>query len=146
MRGLRPGPTPQGNPDHVRGPGDLAALRVARRQLGAGTPVLLDRLLAQAGIQPDAVSGPEAGSHLEVAMSIASGQTDAGLGVRAAAQALDLGFIPVVWGDFDIVLSGDALTVAEPLIAAVRDPDLESSVCALDGFYLSCVGAVDLLT
>src|SRR5260221_173767 len=138
--------TPEGNPDHVGGPGDLRALRVARRPFGAGTRVLLDRLLAEAGIPPAAVSGPEAGSHLEVAMSIASGQADAGLGVRAAAQALDLHFVPLAWEEFGIVLSGHALAAAEPLIAAVRDPDVQSSVCALGGYDLSRAGAVELLT
>jgi len=138
--------TPEGNPDHVGGAGDLRALRVARRPFGAGTRVLLDRLLAEAGIPPAAVSGPEAGSHLEVAMTIASGQADVGLGVRAAAQALDLHFIPVAWEEFDIVLSGHALAAAEPLIAAVRDPDAQSSVCALGGYDLSRAGAVELLT
>ena len=138
--------TPQGNPDHVCGPGDLPALRVARRQFGAGTRVLLDQLLAEAGIPPATISGPEAGSHLEVAMSIASGQADVGLGVRAAADALELGFVPVAWEDFDIVLSGDALAAAEPLITAVRDPDVQASVCALGGYDLSRAGAVELLT
>jgi putative molybdopterin biosynthesis protein len=38
---------------------------------------------------------------------VASGQADAGLGVRAAATALDLGFVPVMWEDFDIVLGGE---------------------------------------
>jgi molybdate-binding protein len=46
-------------------------------------------------MDPASVAGPEAGSHLEVAMTVASGQADAGLGVRAAATALDLGFVPV---------------------------------------------------
>jgi len=138
--------TPEGNPDHVGGPGDLRALRVARRPFGAGTRVLLDRLLAEAGIPPAAVSGPEAGSHLEVAMSIASGHADAGLGVRAAAQALDLHFVPVAREEFDIVLSGDALAAAEPLIAALRDPDVQSSVCALGGYDPSRAGAMELLT
>ena len=84
--------------------------------------MLLDRLLTDAGIPPASVTGPEAGSHLEVAMTVASGQADAGLGVRAAATALDLGFVPVTWEEFDIVLSGAALPAAEPLIAALRDP------------------------
>jgi DNA-binding transcriptional MocR family regulator len=56
----------------------------------------------------------EAGSHLEVALAIASGQADAGLGIRAAATALDLDFVPVTREDFDIVLSADAVAAAEP--------------------------------
>ena len=137
--------TPEGNPGHVRGPGDLRLLRVARRSFGTGTRVLLDRLLTDAGIPPASVTGPEAGSHLEVAMTVASGQADAGLGVRAAATALDLGFVPVTWEEFDIVLGGAALPAAEPLIAALRDPALQDSVRSLGGYDLSRVGTVQLL-
>jgi molybdate-binding protein len=137
---------PEGNPDHVTDPGDLRTLRVARRQFGAGTRVLLDQLLTEAGITPAAVNGPEADSHLEVAMSVASGQADVGLGVRAAAAALDLGFVPVLWEDFDIVLSGDALPAAEPLICALRDPGVQSTISALGGYDTSRAGIVEYLS
>jgi molybdate-binding protein len=137
--------TPAGNPDHVSGPADLGALRVARRRFGTGTRVLLDRLLTEAGIAPATLTGPEAASHLEVAMSVASGQADTGLGVRAAATALDLGFVPVIWEDFDIVLGGDALPAAEPLIAALRNPAVQSSIDALGGYDLSQAGTVEML-
>ena len=137
--------TPAGNPDHITDPGDLRALRIARRPFGTGTRVLLDQLLSQAGIAPASVTGPEAASHLEVAISVASGQADTGLGVRAAATALDLGFVPVAWEDFDIVLSGDTLPVAEPLIAALRTPAVQSSIDALGGYDLSRAGSVEML-
>lgn len=123
----------------------LPGLRVARRQFGTGTRVLLDRLLGDAGVPRGSVDGPEAASHLEVAMAIASGQADAGLGVRAAAIALDLGFTPVTWEDFDIVLSADALDAAGPLIAALRSPAVRSSVRVLGGYDLLNSGAVRLL-
>ena len=138
--------TPDGNPDRVTGPADLRTLRIARRQCGTGTRVLLDRLLTEAGITPAAVTGPEASSHLEVAMSVASGHADAGLGVRAAATALDLGFVPLVWEDFDIVLSGGALKAAEPLISTLRDPSVQSAIRALGGYDVSRAGSVELLT
>jgi len=137
---------PEGNPDRINGPGDLRALRIARRPFGAGTRVLLDRLLTEAGIEPASVTGPEAASHLEVAMSVASGQANTGLGVRAAAAALDLDFVPVVWEDFDIVLSGDDLPAAEPLISALREPGVQSLLSALGGYDLSRAGSVEMLT
>jgi molybdate-binding protein len=137
---------PEGNADRIEGPGDLRGRRIVRRHYGAGTRVLLDRLLTEAGIEPGAVTGPEAGSHLEVAMSVASGQADAGLGVRAAGAALDLWFVPVIWEEFDIVLTGDALPAAEPLIAALRDHGAQSSVSALGGYDLSRAGVVEMLT
>jgi molybdate-binding protein len=137
--------TPEGNPARVAGVGELRGLRVARRQFGTGTRVLLDRLLADAGIPLASVTGPEAASHLEVAMAIAAGQADAGLGVRAAAAAFDLAFTPVTWEDFDVVLSADALDAAEPLIAALRQAPVRSAVDALGGYDLSQSGTVRLL-
>ena len=137
--------TPEGNPARVTGVADLRGLRVARRQFGTGTRVLLDRLLANAGIPDSAVTGPEADSHLEVAMAIAAGQAEVGLGVRAAATALDLSFTPVTWEDFDVVLSADALEAAEALIAALRDPAVQSVVHSLGGYDLSRIGTVWLL-
>jgi molybdate-binding protein len=137
--------TPEGNPGHITGPSDLRALRVARRHFGTGTRVLLDQLLTEAGIEHASVTGPEAASHLEVAMAVASGQADTGLGARAAATALDLGFVPVTWEDFDIVLSSDALPAAEPLIATLRTPAVQSSIDALGGYDLSRAGSVEML-
>jgi molybdate-binding protein len=78
-------------------------------------------------------------------MSVASGQADTGLGVRAAATALDLGFVPVTWEDFDIVLSGDALPAAEPLISALRDPEVQSTISTLGGYDISRAGSVEIL-
>jgi molybdate-binding protein len=137
--------TPEGNPGRVAGVAQLRGLRVVRRQFGTGTRVLLDRLLTEAGVAPASVAGPEAASHLEVAMAIASGQADAGLGVRAAATALDLNFTPVTWENFEIVLSADALGAAEPLIAALRDPAVRSAVNSLGGYNLSRAAHVQLL-
>ena len=137
--------TPAGNPARVTGVADLRGLRVARRQFGTGTRVLLDQLLANARIPAAAVAGPEAASHLEVAMAIAAGQADAGLGVRAAATALDLCFAPVTWEDFDVILSADALPAAEPLIAALRNPAVQSAVDSLGGYDLSKTGTVQVL-
>jgi molybdate-binding protein len=137
---------PEGNPGRICGPGDLRGVRVARRPFGAGTRVLLDRLLADAGIAAASVTGPEASSHLEVAMAVASDQADTGLGVRSAAAAFGLGFVPVAWEEFDIVLGGDALPAAEPLIAALRDPGVQASIDALGGYDVARAGMVEMLT
>jgi putative molybdopterin biosynthesis protein len=138
--------TPPGNPDHIHGPADLRGLRTAMRPFGAGTRVLLDQLLAQAGISPGTLSGPEASSHLEVALSVASGQADAGLGIRAAATTFDLGFVPVTWEEFDIVLSAGAIAAAEPLIWALRETAIQSSLDSLGGYDQSRTGSVEFLS
>lgn len=137
---------PPGNPNRIATAGDLRDVRVAKREFGAGTRVLLDRVLIDAGIAPQAVPGPESASHLEVALAIASGVADAGLGLRAAAAALDLDFIPLVWEQYDIALPADALGAAQPLIAALRAPAIHRSITRLGGYDLEQAGAVTTLT
>ncbi|MGB6453424.1 MAG: hypothetical protein WBH47_02945 [Streptosporangiaceae bacterium] len=58
---------------------------------------------------------------------------------------LDLEFIPAVWEDFDLILSGTMLPAAKPLIATLRDPRMQSSVAALGGYNLAKTGLVDML-
>lgn len=137
--------TPPGNPDRIAELADVRRLRVARRRFGTGTRVLLDRLLAQSGIAPEQVHGPEAGSHLEVAMTIATGQADVGLGARAAATALDLEFLPIAWEEFDLILSGGMLDAAEALVAALRDGAVQSAVNELGGYDTSLTGVIETL-
>jgi molybdate-binding protein len=121
---------------------ELAGRRVARRAPGTGTRVLLDRLLLDAGLDPDALRGPEFGSHLGVALAVAAGIVDAGLGARSAAAALDLRFVPVTWEDYDLVLPADALDPAAPLVAAVRSTEVRTAVEALGGYDTARSGEV----
>ena len=107
---------------------------MARRAPGTGTRVLLDRLLLDADLDPDALRGPEVGSHLEVALAVAAEIVDAGLGARSAAAALDLRFVPITWEDYDLVLPEDALDPAAPLITAVRSSAMRAAVEALGGY------------
>ncbi len=115
---------------------------MARRAPGTGTRVLLDRLLLDAGLDPDALRGPEFGSHLEVALAVAAGIVDAGLGARSAAAALDLRFVPVTWEEYDLVLPADALDPAAPLVAAVRSTEVRTAVEALGGYDTARSGEV----
>jgi molybdate-binding protein len=133
-------------PGNIRGPADLRGLRLAKRPAGTGTRVLLDRLLIQAGLPADSAGGPQASSHLEVALCVASGAADAGLGIRAVATALDLGFVPLVWEDFDLVLAAEALAAAEPLVAVLSEPATRASLAGLDGYDMSRTGSVETLT
>ncbi|MGH3765978.1 MAG: substrate-binding domain-containing protein [Pseudonocardiaceae bacterium] len=135
-----------GNPRGITTPADLPGLRMAKREIGTGTRVLLDQLLIAAGIAPDEVAGPELGSHLEVALAVAAGITDVGLGVRAAANDLDLDFISQTWETYDIALPGDALGAAKPLIVALRDPAVQASIRALGGYDLVHSGCIEQLS
>jgi putative molybdopterin biosynthesis protein len=136
----------RGNRKRITTINDLQHTRVAKREFGAGTRVLLDRMLTDARIAPDSVPGPECASHLEVALTIASGVADVGVGVRAAAHALDLEFIPLVWEQYDVVLPGDSLSAAAPLISALRTPAVRSSIEQLGGYVTEHAGEIETLT
>ena len=104
--------------------------------------MLLDRLLIEAGHDPDTIHGPELSSHLEVALAVATGVVDAGLGARSAASALDLGFVPVRWEDYDLVLPGAALDAAATLITALRSAPVRAAVDGLGGYDTTRAGEV----
>ncbi|MFC4857832.1 substrate-binding domain-containing protein [Actinophytocola glycyrrhizae] len=136
---------PAGNPRGITDIRQVRGLRVAKRSPGTGTRVLLDHALEVAGVAPDEVGGPEFGSHLEVALAVAAGAADAGLAVRAAAVDLDLGFLPVAWETYDLVLSADALDTAAPLVEALSDPGVRAAITGLGGYDLGEAGVVDHL-
>ena len=114
-----------GNPLGIRTLADLTAegVRYVNRQRGSGTRNWFDRMLAEAGLSPDAIHGyaVEEFTHQAVAAVIACGAADAGLGVRAAAERLGLDFLSVGWETYYLAasraLAGSAF---DALIAAVR--------------------------
>ena len=97
-----------GNPLGIAGMADLAdgAVRYLNRQRGAGTRILFDYHLEQAGIEPTRVSGydREEHTHMAVAINIRTGAADCGLGVYAAAKALGLDFVPLAKERYDLVI------------------------------------------
>jgi molybdate-binding protein len=134
-----------GNPCGVTGVGDLARVRVARRRMGTGTRALVDRLVGEVGISAEAVRGPEVDSHLDVALAVAAGVVDAGVGVRAAATAIGVDFLPLQWEPFDLALSADDLAAAAPLLDALARKDVRERAAALGGYDLQRAGAVRAL-
>ncbi len=96
-----------GNPKRVHSLTDLARddVRFVNRQPGSGTRTLLEHRLRLLGLAPAAITGHNgvAATHMAVAAAIAQGQADAGLGLRAAAQALGLDFLPVATERYDLI-------------------------------------------
>ena len=74
-------------------------LRFVNRQRGSGTRMLVDHLLAEHSLPANALTGVfdhVEHTHVAVALCIASGVADAGIGVEAAALEYGLHFVPVV--------------------------------------------------
>jgi molybdate-binding protein len=131
-----------GNPRALERISDLAGVRVARRPAGTGTRTLLDRLLLDADIDPDALSGPTVELHLDVALAVATGEADAGLGLRSAATPLGLDFVPLSWEPFQVATTRAESGGLRPLLEAVRDPATEARIVALGGYDLAEAGDI----
>lgn len=139
---------PRGNPKRIRSFADLARPDVTfiNRQRGAGTRILLDYHLKQAGIAPAQVQGyrREEFTHLAVAATVRSGAADCALGILAAARALDLDFLPVTQEDYELCIPAahwDHPGV-QAVLSLLADADFRQAVEALGGYDLSDAGRV----
>jgi putative molybdopterin biosynthesis protein len=135
-----------GNPKGIAGIEDVArrGLRYVNRQRGAGTRMLLDHRLAQAGIEPNAIDGyrREEHTHLAVAAAVAAGRADCGLGVLAAARAFGLDFVPVAKEPYDLVLLKESLEakLLSPLFELLDSAGFAEGVKGLGGYDTAEMG------
>jgi molybdate-binding protein/DNA-binding transcriptional regulator YhcF (GntR family) len=130
----------RGNPLRIGGCADLARpeVRFVNRQPGSGTRSLLDHSLRRLAVNPSEIEGygRVVPTHLAVAAAVAEGSADAGLGIRAAARAFDLDFLPLARERFDLVLLAadrDASPIAE-LLAVLAGEEFRSVVAQIGGY------------
>lgn len=138
----------RGNPKSIGGLRDLVRkdLHFVNRQPGSGTRVLLDYELKRMGIDPASIQGYEREefTHMAVGVAIASGLADAGLGVRAAANALGLDFNPVASEQYDLLFLG-AFFESErgaQLVEIVCSSTFKSAVAKLGGYDTGKAGEI----
>jgi putative molybdopterin biosynthesis protein len=138
----------KGNPKGIRGIADLTRsdISLINRQPGSGTRILLDYELQKAGIDPAAIAGyrSEEYTHMSVAMAVTSGRADVGMGILAAANALDLDFIPVSRERYDLVIPADLIRDGriELLLDIIRSPGFVEQVVALGGYEVEETGRI----
>lgn len=130
----------RGNPKSISGLKDLVkpGVRFVNRQTGSGTRVLLDHELKKLSIHPAAIAGykREEFTHMAVGVAIASDLADAGLGVRAAATALGLDFIPLADEEYDLVMARRFYESERgaKLMKIIRSDGFKRAVAALGGY------------
>jgi putative molybdopterin biosynthesis protein len=130
----------KGNPYKVSGIEDLVRgdLRFVNRQQGSGTRVLFDYKLQEMGIDPSQILGydNEEYTHMNVAVAILNGVADVGLGIMAAARALDLDFIPVLKEQYDLVIPSSLVNdwKLQLLIGVARSEGFKERVKGLGGY------------
>jgi len=140
----------RGNPKQIKNLESLIRpdVQFVNRQRGAGTRVLLDYHLNLLGITAEQIIGynQEEYTHLGVAVAVASGRADCGLGIAAAAQALDLDFIPLFQERYDLVMPkqhADSELLA-PLFGLLAGAEFREAISKLTGYDVSVMGTVIL--
>ncbi len=140
----------RGNPKGIKSLRDLARVEVrfVNRQRGAGTRVLLDYHLNLMTVPQSSIVGysQEEYTHLGVAAAISSGRADCGLGIAAAAQALDLDFIPLFQERYDLVIPKEhsESDLLAPLFGLLADSRFREAVSQLTGYDVSVMGTIIL--
>ncbi|MBR4410797.1 MAG: molybdopterin biosynthesis protein [Firmicutes bacterium] len=128
----------KGNPLGIRGVEDLTRVRYVNRQRGAGTRVLLDYKLKQAGIRPEDIDGydKEAATHMAVAALVASEEIDAGMGIKPAADAMGLDFIEVGVEAYDFAIDRQNLQLpqVQAFLEILRSPEFHEKLAELGGY------------
>ena len=98
----------RGNPARIGSVGDLknANVRVATRQPGSGSALLLSKLMADAGFGAEdlRVAGTPVSSETDIAVAVREDKADTGLAIEAVARQQGLDFVPLQWERFDLVV------------------------------------------
>ena len=135
----------KGNPLNITSLEDLLnpKIRFINRQKGAGTRILLDYLLKQAGLDPTAINGynREEYTHLAVAAAVKNDACDCGLGIMASARVMDLDFIPLAEEQYDLCILTDLMPVdwVDMLMDALASAEFRENIRKM-GYNLELSG------
>lgn len=128
------------NPKGIKDITDLTRndISFVNRQAGSGTRILFDYTMARHGIRPESVKGyaHEEFTHMSVAVDVLSGVADCGMGIYAAARALDLDFIPMHREQYDLVMPTAALNDGniKAMLDTIRSQGFRDRVATLGGY------------
>lgn len=137
-----------GNPLAVEGLEGLAArgARLIDRQQGAGSRLLLERLLAQAGLERQRLTivAEPALNENDVARAVHAGHADAGLGIESAARESGLAFVPLAEERFDLLVGRREYFEApfQALLALTRSERFAERAATLGGYDIGATGGV----
>ena len=138
------------NPKDIKGIEDLSRNDVTfiNRQGGSGTRILLDYRLQQMDVDPATIKGydTEEFTHMSLAAAVLSRRVDVGLGIYAAAKALELDFIPVVTEQYDLIIPQKYFETPniQYLLKTIKTVEFKKRVEALGGYSTQKTGEVIL--
>ncbi len=136
----------KGNPKNIKSIKDLVNddIIFINRQRGSGTRVLFDYKLDENNIESKNINGYEREefTHMTLASEINSGSTDVGIGIKSAADAFDLDFIPIHKERYDLVIPKKYLKDERivKLLEVIRSKEFKNEVNKLKGYDLKYTG------
>ena len=138
----------KGNPLNIQKFADIAktGLRYVNRQKGSGTRILTDYLCQQDQLDAASIYGydREELTHNSVAVQIASGSADAGMGIYSAAKLYDLDFIPICIEEYDLLIPDHAWNTpqVQQMIATLKSEAFKEKILALGGYTVENPGEI----
>ena len=138
----------KGNPLNIQQFADIAreGMRYVNRQKGSGTRILTDYLCKQADLDADKIYGydREELTHNSVAVQIASGSADAGMGIYSAAKLYDLDFIPICIEEYDLLIPDHAWDTpqVQQMLAVLKSEAFKEKILSMGGYTVENPGEV----
>jgi molybdate transport repressor ModE-like protein len=138
----------RGNPLNLKNLQDVSnrQARFANRTLGSGTRVVLDELMALAGMVASDIQGygHTEPSHTAIAQTVASGQCDVGLGIAVAAEQVGLDFVPLADESYHLVCLKSALNQPgiTTLLQLLQTTEWQNEINHISGYKAEQSGQV----
>lgn len=136
----------KGNPKGITGVADLARddVSIVNRPLGTGTRLLLDYEISKSAISSSQVDGyhREVSRHLDAGLEIFAGRADAAPAIEAVAGMLGLGFVPLRWERFDLLILRERFfdKTIQSFISVLHEKDFRDLAAGFSGYDVSLCG------
>ena len=134
-----------GNPKKISTVGHLNGHRIVPRQIQAGSQILLNHLLDEAGVDEKSVEFTHAArTETDAALAVLEGQADAAFGLQSVAKQYRLDFVPVIRERFDLLVWRSEW-FEEPfqkLLSFCRTEHFAEKVSQMNGYEASNLGRV----
>lgn len=139
----------KGNPKKIGSFEDLLRDDIVfiNRQGGSGTRLLTDKYLRENNLSSGDIKGYEREeyTHMGIASAVLTGIADTGMGILAAARALELDFIPLARERYDLAIMKDYMNTG-PVAAVMQiireNRDFRIAVENLGGYDVSDMGKI----
>lgn len=136
----------KGNPLNIKTIKDIAGKNFVNRQRGAGTRVLFDYLLKKENIDSKNIYGyeKELSTHMAVAAAVSSEDTDVGIGIKSAANAMNLDFIEIGVEEYDFAIHTKDLDnyMVKCFIETINSDELKNKLNEIGGYGFTNLGKI----